>query len=257
MTAFAVRIHETCDALFLCLSPACLLFTLYNPEAISRQELVVYVAFIAWADAYRRGSLTPAMLAVFAAVAFVAMLVHEPFVLFTPDFVFLSFVLSNSGHVKADSRWALAVGAVRDFVGHLTGHSVLSLVRVFPLILLPVYLCLTANADGLSAPMAIAFFALFITISAPLFVRAVDWGRRSSIHVILQTVTCTFFLYDAEPVRESKPAGGWRSTGPLLATGLVILSTTLLWGVNCCCSDELFHPLGPLRAIGSVRWSLA
>ena len=292
--------------LFLCLSPACLLFTLYNPEAIGRQELVVYVAFIAWADAYRRGSLTPAMLSLFAAVAFVATLVHELFVLFTPYFVLLSFVLSNSGHVEGDWRRALVVPAgacaglaalllfghalngevlcgsivrtgapakvcegilaygdpdpvraVRDFIGHLTEHSALSLVLVFPLILLPVYLFLTANADGLSAPLLIAFFALFITISAPLFVLAVDWGRWISIHVILQTVTCAFFLHDVELVREPKRAGGWRNTGPLLVTGLVILSTTLLWGVNYCCSDEFFHPLGPLRAIGSVLRSLA
>jgi hypothetical protein len=293
---------------FLCVSPAFVLFTVYNPQATGRQELLVYVLFLLWAHASRRGDISHLTLAVFAALSFLATLVHELFFLFTPYFVFLTFLLRKFGRVEGDWRRALVipggalaavltlllfartlderalcdrivqsgapvsvcngilaygdpdpVSVARDFAGHLDRHAVLALLLVFPVILLPVYLFLAGNAVGPISPVRlVGAFALFIVFSAPLFVLAVDWGRWISIHAVLLTVLCAHFLRDdgqaatAPRVRRSSGVGAAQ-----LIAGLLILSSTLLWSVNYCCSDRFFNPFGPARAIRNSWRSLA
>ena len=100
--------------LFLCLSPAFLLFTVYNDEAIGRQELLVYVLFLVSAHFIARGTVTSSMTIAFAGVCFAATLVHELFVLFTPYFVLLPFVVSRLDGTRFGWKQSLAapVGAI-------------------------------------------------------------------------------------------------------------------------------------------------
>jgi hypothetical protein len=284
--------------LFLCLSPASLLFTLYNPLAVGRQELLIYVTFVLWASASRRGSLSRHTLIGFGVLAFAATLVHEMFFLFTPYFVLLSFLLFTSGGGGGEWKQALivpassaaAVGAlllfsrsldaralcdritdagapakvcngifeygdprisnqVVDFVGHFNGHVLLSLVLIFPIVLLPVYLFLAANRhEAMPSSRLIATLCAFVVFSAPLFVLAVDWGRWIAIHAVLTTITCTLLLIDRVPTPAREPRPSPVAAGYLLA-GLLMLSTTLLWSVNYCCGDEYLNALGPVHEL--------
>ena len=99
--------------LFLCLSPASLLFTLHNPAAVGRQELLVYVAFALWALAWNRGVPSRLALMGFAVFAFAATLVHELFFLFTPYFALLPFLLSTrrDGMPRVNESLIVPVGS--------------------------------------------------------------------------------------------------------------------------------------------------
>lgn len=283
---------------FLLLSPTSLLFTFYNPIAVGRQELLVYVAFVLWAVASTRSSISRPVLIAFGVLAFAATLVHELFFLFTPYFVLLSFLLFKCGAsgnnwkqsfiVPASSLAAVfaillfsrsldaqtlcdrivAAGApakvcngmfeygdprlskqLLDFAGHFDGHVLLSLLLVFPIVLVPV--CLFAIGNGkhpMSSSTLIATLAAFVIFSAPLFVLAVDWGRWISIHAVLTTVMCAPLLGDGvrPPVHEPRPLS---VAGGHLLAGLLVLSSTLLWSVNYCCGDEYVNALGPVHEL--------
>lgn len=292
--------------LFLCLSPAFLLFTVYNADAIGRQEHLVYVVFLLWAQVIARGRVTSSTMIGFAFLGFTATLVHELFALFTPYFVLLPFLFGRMQATRIDWRRSLVVPAgagiamlailvfgrdlneqalcdrilrtgapatvcsgilaygeaplahvTVDFIGHLNGHVVFSLLLVFPVVLVPIAAFLAANRHpGVDPSTLIALTALFILVTAPLFVMAVDWGRWVSIHTILLTVVCAHFLKDHSAARTTAapPVSVGAALVPVIA-GLLIVSTTLLWNVKYCCSDEYLNPLGPLRAI-EHSWAL-
>ena len=287
--------------LFLCLSPASLLFTFYNRAAIGRKELLVFVAFAAWAHLLaRRREARLRLHILFGVLSFVLTLMHELFFFFTPYFVFLSFLVSRRRHaddwkmsllVPGCSLLALlpslalsgnltdpalcerltAIGApakvcegilsysdapatavLEDFIGHFETHTLVGVLLIFPIVLVPVYLFLAANAGPeQSASRLVWLFCAFILFSSPLFVLAVDWGRWVSIHVVLLTVTCSFLLRNREQPSQTsaRPA---HLSAVHLAVGVLILSSTLCWSVKYCCGDDLLDAFGPLQAISSV-----
>jgi hypothetical protein len=293
--------------LFLCLSPAFLLFTVYNPDAIGRQELIVYVLFLLWAHLIARGTVTSPTIIAFGVLCFVATLAHELFSLYVPYFVLLPIVLARLQGKSVGWPQVLAVPAgaglavlvlllfgrsldeqalcerilrtgapadvcggilaygdapptrlLADFVGHLNAHVVFSLLLVFPVVLLPAYVFLAANRHpGIAPPKLIALLTLFILLTAPLFVMAVDWGRWVSIHTVLLTIVCAHFLQDgdASPATAPQrvPAG---AAAAHVTLGLLIVSSTLLWNVKYCCNDDYFNPLGPIRTIENA-WASA
>jgi hypothetical protein len=284
---------------FLALSPAFLLFTVYNQQAVGRKELLTFVAFLLWVrhPKWPVGSRV-AFHAAFGVLSLVLTLIHELFFFFTPYFVFWSFLAST--RQRADRGWKLsllvpgcsflailvigswsatledprlcdrllAIGAppevcngilsygdvalkagLLDFLAHLDAPSVVGLLGVFPVILVPIYLFLIANASGLPSPWTlIALFSAFILFSAPLFVLAVDWGRWISIHTVLVTITCSWFLHEKHPETGSRPRPT-RRVFVHLVLGLLILSSTLCWSVAYCCEENYLKGLEPIDTI--------
>jgi hypothetical protein len=288
--------------LFLCLSPAFLLFTFYNPDAIGRQEILVYVAFMLWGyGSTRRIVSCPGFQVVFGTVCLVATLVHELFFLFTPYFVFLSVVLFKLR--RTDEHWkhsllvpasslaaVLAIvlfsrslddaglcqrllragapikvcdgllaygdpGARRvlmDFLGRFDSHTLVGLGLIFPIILLPVYLFFEANGKQVTSPWTlIGIVCGFILFSSPLFILAVDWGRWISIHTVLLTITCAYFLGEREYVIHQRVRAVHGRAVHLLL-GVLVISSTLCWNVKYCCGDRFFNMFGPIHTINNA-----
>jgi hypothetical protein len=142
--------------------------------------------------------------------------------------------------------------AVLEFAGHVETHTLVGIAVIFPIVLLPVYVFLVANAsrDEPSWKLLCAFCGL-IVFSSPLFVLAVDWGRWISIHIVLLTITCSYFLRDRE--HEShvhvRPAD---MSFVHLALGVLILSSTLCWSIKYCCGDSFLEGFGPVKSITTV-----
>src|SRR5262249_42202753 len=92
----------------------------------------------------------------------------------------------------------------------------------------------------------VALLSVFIVITAPLFLLAVDWGRWISIHAVLTTVTCALLLSDQSTARAVRlhPVS---LAGAYLFAGMLVLSSTLLWSVNYCCAGEYLNALGPVQ----------
>jgi hypothetical protein len=288
--------------LLLCLSPAFLLFTFYNPNAIGRQEILVYLAFVVWGSLLtRRGSPRPLAYLGFASFCFLSTLVHELFFLFTPYFVLLWFVLFRIRWTRCDWKLALIAPAssgaamlaillfsgrldevalcasvvragaparvcngilaygdpgigpvLMDFIGHFDGHTLISLVVIFPIVLLAAWVFVATHATDAIAPRTLLVaWCGCILFSGPLFALAVDWGRWISIHTVLVTITCTYFLSDRNQgysARIERP--GARAAHLLL--GCAAIATTVCWSVNYCCGPDFFEPLGPVRMVADA-----
>lgn len=81
--------------LVLCLSPAFVLFTLYNPETVGRKDGLLVAALALWAMVVTRQHLRVATAVGAAAVAFVLTLMHELVFFFTPYFVLVPYLLAR------------------------------------------------------------------------------------------------------------------------------------------------------------------
>jgi hypothetical protein len=88
----------------LCISPGFVLFTFYDPFALGRKEILLFVAFSAWATILARRTY-PGRLghAVFAIVCVFLTLMHELFLFFSFYFVLLAFLASRSA--DRNTRW--------------------------------------------------------------------------------------------------------------------------------------------------------
>jgi hypothetical protein len=147
---------------------------------------------------------------------------------------------------------APATEVLEDFMGHFETHTLVGILLIFPIVLVPVYLFLAANAGPeLSVSRLVWLFGAFVLFSSPLFVLAVDWGRWVSIHVVLLTVTCSFFLRerDQAPQTRARPA---HLSAASLAAGVLIISSAFCWSVKYCCNDDLLEGFGPVKAIAAV-----
>jgi hypothetical protein len=283
---------------FLFLSPAFLLFTVYNQQAVGRKELLTFVAFLLWA----RYSTQPvgsraAFHVAFGLVSFALTLMHELFFFFTPYFVFWAFLASTRS--GSDYGWKMALlvpgcsllailtigawsGTLEDprlcerllrigalpgvcngvlaygemslkaglieFLSHFEARTLLGLLLLFPVILLPIYVFLLTNANQLPPRTLIAVFCGFILFSSPLFVLAVDWGRWISIHTVLLTITCSWFL----PARHHAPDGRplpARPPAAHLLLGLLLLLSSLGWSVTYCCQESYLKAFGPMDTV--------
>jgi hypothetical protein len=87
---------------WLCVSPGFLLFTFYDPFALGRKELVLFVVFAAWAVALARRTPGLPSLVAFSLAAFAATLMHEIFLFFSPYFVALSVLVATR---RGDDSW--------------------------------------------------------------------------------------------------------------------------------------------------------
>jgi len=138
--------------------------------------------------------------------------------------------------------------ALDEFIGHFDGQTFQGLALVFPLLLIPVYLCLISMDDRALTPGQITgVIAGFIVFSWPLFVLALDWGRWMSIHTILSATTCACLLPAAQDFQPPVPHEDKR-TPAYLALGMLILAGMFCWSVDYCCGASYLHPFGPKAA---------
>jgi hypothetical protein len=135
-----------------------------------------------------------------------------------------------------------------EFVGGLGGGAARRFALLFPLVLAPTYLFLTANRSERVSPLLVTASGLgAILISIPLFALAIDWGRWVSIHVVLTTVLCAVFL-----PRRAMPAP---ARSPLSAMSLVsfvvgaaLMASLFSWSLNYCCRTDFLKSFGPIDA---------
>ncbi len=92
----------------LCLSPAFLLFTLYNPDTVGRKDGLLLASVTLWALTVSRRPASLAQATMFAAIAFVLTLMHELYFFFTPYFVLLSYLVSRQRQMP-ERWWAAAL----------------------------------------------------------------------------------------------------------------------------------------------------
>ncbi len=123
--AFMVLLHRrrvTFWFLVLCLSPAFVFFTLYNPDTVGRKDGLLVAALALWAVVITRQHLRVATAVGAAVVAFVLTLMHELVFFFTPYVVLVPYLLAHqrrphepwwlSGLVPAGSGLAVLLVAV-------------------------------------------------------------------------------------------------------------------------------------------------
>jgi hypothetical protein len=279
----------------LCISPGFLLFTFYDPFALGRKELLLFVAFCSWATMWA-GPAYPGLRshAVFGIVCFLITLMHEVFAFFSLYFVLLSFLMSESrgvGHrwkaslvIPCSSLLALLVigqfsGAITDpgvckrlidigapdavcrgilsydvvttnqalarFTDTFTLNMALGLAAIFPMVVLPIYLFLVANAGAPhDARKLTAVVCTLIVVSIPLFLLTRDWGRWISIHIVLSTIMCSAFLRQQHD--ESRNYLQLDGISAPLVAGLCVVCSMFLWSLKHCCEYEYVKVLGPI-----------
>lgn len=280
----------------LCLSPGSVLFTFYNPSAVGRKEILIFVLFAIWvamSAGVRRGYVFNF---VFGVAAAMATLMHEAFFFFTPYFVIAAYVAAKGAVDGSEWRKSLLIpacsaaslvcllqfsGSLNDsrlcsrllelgapakvcegvleyrsappgealerFIGDFDGNVLQTIGLVSLVVLIPLFLFLHAGgAQGFSTLHLMALGLLALVFSFPLFVLAVDWGRWTSIHLVLLTVTCAVLL----PPSGSAPAPARASFKPLaLAAGALVLASMLTWSLNYCCGGRILTPFGPVDAL--------
>jgi hypothetical protein len=89
----------------LCLSPAFLFFTFYDPFTVGRKEILLYVAFCAWALMLTAGRGYPGTRAhvAFGIACLVLTLMHEVFAFYSLYFVLVSFLMARERGMP--ERW--------------------------------------------------------------------------------------------------------------------------------------------------------
>jgi len=150
--------------------------------------------------------------------------------------------------------------ALTAFITGLNAPTLIGLSLAFPIILIPLYLFLTANAaKPMSAGRLTGIEAAVIVLSSPLFVLAVDWGRWISIHVVLLTITCAALLPAkgdgwgievADQVVATRVRAGMSAAS--LLGGFLVLSSMLTWSIHYCCGASVVQAFGPVQAIVSA-----
>jgi hypothetical protein len=103
--AFAVLVRArrmTFWFLVLCLSPAFLLFTPFNPDTVGRKDALLLASLAVWTLTNER-PLKTAATAAFAVLAFLLTLTHELLFFFTPYLLLTSYLQADQRH--GDERW--------------------------------------------------------------------------------------------------------------------------------------------------------
>jgi len=98
----------------LCLSPGFLFFTFYDPFTVGRKEILLYVAFCAWAVRLIAGRGYPRLRThiAFAISCFVLTLMHEVFAFYSVYFVLMSYLVARDRGVPGGSwRASLTIPA--------------------------------------------------------------------------------------------------------------------------------------------------
>tara|TARA_B100000575_G_C23134946_1_gene659110 strand:- start:891 stop:2162 length:1272 start_codon:yes stop_codon:yes gene_type:complete len=145
-------------------------------------------------------------------------------------------------------KWLNAI----NFIYSFSYKDFIALIFLYLLILSPLYVFLKSIKLNNKKIIFIIFsFFIFISMTLPLFILIIDWGRIIYIHTVLTTITVIIYLEKNNGfMKENR--GLYKINFKFLFFGiLIIFLWSLSWSLNHCCSRWYLNLLGPSKILYS------
>lgn len=139
-----------------------------------------------------------------------------------------------------------------NFIYNFNYKDLIALIFLYLLILLPIYIFLNSvKLDKKKINFTVFSFFIFISITLPLFILIIDWGRIIYIHSALTTITLIMYLEKNNVFIKEKINLHKKNLKYIFFGFLIIFIWSFSWSLNHCCSRWYMNLLGPTKILYS------